>query len=80
MRLIHIFLASTVLLLSSCNKPMPGADRDSNGCLGSAGYLWCMRTNQCERPWELEQRIGIEIKDNDGFVEYCMGSDDSAPR
>ena len=33
-----------------------GSDRDSHGCIGSAGYSWCAKTNQCERPWELAQK------------------------
>lgn len=40
--------------------PMPGSDRDAHGCIGSAGYAWCERTAQCERPWELAAREGLE--------------------
>lgn len=25
-----------------------GADRDENGCIGSAGYKWCNYTETCE--------------------------------
>ncbi|MCD9033813.1 peptidase [Luteimonas sp. Y-2-2-4F] len=40
--------------------PRPGSDRDAHGCIGSAGYAWCERTAQCERPWELARREGVE--------------------
>jgi len=31
---------------------MPGSDRDSHGCIGSAGYTWCEAKQKCLRPWE----------------------------
>jgi len=37
-------------------QPLPGADRDAHGCIGSAGYAWCARENACVRPWELLRR------------------------
>ena len=39
-----------------------GSDRDIHGCIGSAGYSWCGRSNQCERPWELAEKEVISIK------------------
>merc|ERR1719419_635488 len=33
---------------------MLGGVRDENGCLGSAGYSWCEKQNNCVRSWELE--------------------------
>ena len=30
-----------------------GGDRDAQGCIGSAGYQWCEKLQQCTRPWEL---------------------------
>jgi hypothetical protein len=32
--------------------PMPGSDRDSHGCIGSAGYSWCETKQKCLRIWE----------------------------
>lgn len=32
--------------------PMVGNDRDSHGCIGSAGYSWCEAKQKCLRPWE----------------------------
>lgn len=31
---------------------MPGSDRDSHGCIGSAGYSWCEPKQKCLREWE----------------------------
>lgn len=39
--------------------PIVGGDRDAHGCIGSAGYAWCERTQQCERPWELAKAHGF---------------------
>jgi len=33
---------------------MLGGERDENGCLGSGGYQWCEKQNNCVRSWELE--------------------------
>jgi len=33
---------------------MLGGERDENGCLGSAGYTWCEKQNNCVRSWELD--------------------------
>ena len=32
--------------------PLVGADRDSHGCIGSAGYSWCEAKAICIRVWE----------------------------
>lgn len=68
-----IFL--TTLLLKACGKtPEPqhlaGADRDSHGCIGAAGYLWCEKENQCVRPWELAKDKGFENTEGD-FNKHC---------
>lgn len=39
--------------------PVVGGDRDAHGCIGSAGYQWCARSQRCERPWELAQAQGV---------------------
>jgi ribonuclease HI len=31
---------------------MVGNDRDSHGCIGSAGYIWSDTAQKCVRPWE----------------------------
>ena len=37
---------------SASTTPLVGGDRDSHGCIGSAGYLWSEQKQQCVRPWE----------------------------
>ncbi|GAA0781595.1 MULTISPECIES: serine protease [Pseudomonadati] len=47
-----------------------GTDKDEHSCVASAGYMWCAKTNQCERPWELAEQAGFEH--NQSNVEaYC---------
>lgn len=48
----------------------PGSDRDEHGCIGSAGYVWCARTGQCERPWELAAQQDFE-NSGEAFAAYC---------
>lgn len=47
-----------------------GGDRDAHGCIGSAGYSWCEKTKNCERPWELAQKHNFE-KSQDAFDKFC---------
>lgn len=54
---------------------MPGSDRDEHGCIPSAGYSWCPRTNQCERPWELAEAGGFE-NTAEAFDAYCEVSEE----
>ncbi len=37
---------------SAATTMMPGSDRDSHGCIGSAGYTWCEAKQKCLRIWE----------------------------
>ncbi len=61
---------------SSPTAGVPGADRDAHGCIGSAGYRWCERTQQCERPWELANANGLE-NTAEAITAYCAAP---APR
>lgn len=33
-------------------QPVVGGDKDSHGCIGSAGYTWCAPKQKCLRTWE----------------------------
>ncbi len=33
-------------------EPLVGGDKDSHGCIGSAGYMWCEAKTKCLRIWE----------------------------
>ncbi|GAA4821302.1 hypothetical protein GCM10011365_24590 [Marinicella pacifica] len=53
---------------------MPGSDRDAHGCMASAGYSWCPRTVQCERPWELAEEHGFDITE-EAYQAFCQQGD-----
>ncbi len=52
------------------NVQMTGADTDAHGCKASAGYKWCAKTQQCERPWELAKKENFE-KRAEAFDAFC---------
>jgi hypothetical protein len=68
------FMLLIALLMVACQKPetesIAGADRDSHSCIGSAGYLWCAKENQCTRPWELAKEKQFE-NSVQTFKTYC---------
>ncbi len=86
MRFTIIVGALVVVLLSGCGSDastrttpdgpsetnLPGSDRDADGCILSAGYAWCARTRQCERPWELAEQKGF-TNTPEAFDDYCDG-------
>ena len=46
-----------LVVLAGCseqskNTQIVGNDKDSHGCIGSAGYSWCDVKQKCIRPWE----------------------------
>ena len=49
--------------------PIVGGDKDTHGCIGSAGYSWCEIKNKCLRVWEEKCEVVLtsttidEIKD-----------------
>ncbi len=45
-------------------------DKDAHGCIGTAGFKWCARTNKCERPWELAKEKNFD-NTNKAFDAYC---------
>ena len=47
-----------------------GSNKDEHGCIGSAGYRWCEKNGQCERPWELAERESIE-NTREAFTAFC---------
>jgi len=64
---------AAVLLATGCSddhSAKTGADRDAHGCIASAGYKWCAKTNRCERPWELAAKEKFE-KSEEAFNHFC---------
>lgn len=81
MKKLMLFATLFAVGLSGCGAdqaPDPtqsgltGSDRDEHGCIGSAGYMWCERTGQCERPWELAEKEGFE-NTPEAFEAFCNG-------
>lgn len=77
-RFVLTLSISVFVLLAGCaGNPAPssasGADRDAQGCIPSAGYRWCDRTKQCERPWELAKQNGFTNTQQD-FDLFCKAS------
>lgn len=58
--------------------PAPGSDRDANGCIPSAGYAWCAKTAQCERPWELAKAQGLD-EGAEAFDAFCGNPEPQGP-
>mgnify|MGYP006870686885 FL=1 len=50
--------------------PRIGGGADAHGCYATAGYLWCARTKQCERPWELARARGFK-NSMTAFRRFC---------
>lgn len=66
--------ASTSQIAQDAPPPAAlGSDRDAHGCIGSAGYLWCERSQSCERPWELAKAKGL-TQDSGAFDAWCAAS------
>ena len=48
-----------------------GGDRDTHGCLGPAGYVWCENKKQCMRPWELPPIAHEGSTTEERFQYHC---------
>jgi hypothetical protein len=66
--------SATVSSPESRPAARPGSDRDAHGCIGSAGYAWCLREKQCVRPWELAQAQGFPATE-EAFRAYCAATE-----
>jgi hypothetical protein len=59
--------------ITACSATQPevlGGDRDTHGCIPSAGYSWCESTKTCVRPWELADTAKIENSEA-AVKAYC---------
>lgn len=81
MKTTTLLLLLSFSFISACSQEstadgdeMPGGDRDAHGCIASAGYSWCPRTEQCERPWELAEQYGFENTE-ENYREFCSQND-----
>ena len=75
---------SLLVSITACSGTAPeaiGGDRDEHGCLPAAGYLWCERSQTCERSWELADAAKIqhseaEVKIYCGIIDSDLITDD----
>ncbi|QUM75274.1 hypothetical protein HWV00_02965 [Moritella sp. 24] len=67
---LYILLLATITACSHSEPEPIGGDRDEHGCLPAAGYLWCERTQTCERSWELADAAKIEHTEAE-VKAYC---------
>lgn len=56
-------------------ETLVGADKDSHGCKGSAGYQWSELLQNCIRPWEKGIKM-VSIEDPT-YAGYAVFSPDS---
>ncbi len=68
---LMLVMALVACAKKTANVAMVGADRDAHGCIGSAGYSWCEKTAQCERPWELALKENVELSAHQ-FSQFCQ--------
>ncbi|PKH07393.1 hypothetical protein [Moritella sp. Urea-trap-13] len=70
MKLLTPLLCLGITACSATQPEVIGGDRDAHGCLPAAGYLWCERTQTCERSWELADAAKIEHSEAE-VEAYC---------
>ncbi|WP_042010502.1 hypothetical protein [Aeromonas fluvialis] len=78
MRTLALMAAS--LLLAACSTPeqhLVGSDRDSHGCIGSAGYQWSALTGKCVRLFEEGIRLNPTDADQIGSAFVLFNTDQS---
>lgn len=50
--LILLIVGTIIRKEYTSTNQLLGGDRDSHGCIGSAGYSWCEARQNCMRTWE----------------------------
>ena len=65
-----------LIVISSCSHktspPLVGSDRDSHGCIASAGYIWSEARKDCIRVWE--EGEALEKGEDRVFVVFSNDS------
>ena len=70
MKLLLPLLCLGIVACSSTEQTPIGGTQDEHGCLPAAGYLWCERTQTCERSWELADAAKTEYSEAE-VKRYC---------
>lgn len=59
--LFNIMVLCAIIVSPSCSHKssdrLVGNDRDSHGCMASAGYTWSEARKDCVRVWEVGERL-----------------------
>lgn len=67
-------LILSIGVISGCSgsqqSSIVGNDKDSHGCIASAGYQWCHKENSCVRSWELAKEKGFNNTEK-ALNDYC---------
>ncbi|MCX6769847.1 MAG: transporter substrate-binding domain-containing protein [Candidatus Micrarchaeota archaeon] len=71
---LALFMGCASQGMQKSRAQMPGSDRDSHGCIGSAGYIWCAEKSKCLRPWEENCTSAPALVGNDKDEHGCIGS------
>lgn len=82
MRPSHFAMIIMVAIATSCAskkaiEPIVGADRDSHGCIGSAGYQWSEVKQNCIRIFEDGIQLSNIADKYSSFAAYIVFSNDS---
>jgi len=72
--LSFVYISACSQQSSDDDKMLLGGNRDVHGCIASAGYSWCPRTEQCEQSWELAEQEGFHNTEQ-AFQEFCRQVD-----
>lgn len=66
---------------NATQAPIVGGDKDTHGCIGSAGYVWDANQKVCVRPWEKvisSVANGKEYKTEDGKLALSITQDSAS--
>ncbi len=75
--LITLFIAGTSVVFAQQTQPKVKSDRDSHGCIGSAGYTYSQLKKECIRTFE--QKIQLkEITPNGNYTAAIIFNKDQS--
>ncbi len=83
-----LYALTVTALFSQCNSSgqketkteatLPGSDRDSHDCIGSAGYTWSEVKKECVRVFEAGVRLNAAAGQDSTMSSFLVFSSDSS--
>lgn len=67
--IVALLLCCVTLLSCNTTTKKCGADKDTHGCIGSAGYVWSEILQECVRPWETGSSVAVPKKEGDSYTK-----------